>query len=186
MFPTSSRHRRIKVPACRSCNGGHSEDEEYLRTVLVAMQWTPSPAVEQLFREKVAPSFARDNTRLRRSLLEAMQDVSIQTDEGTVDTAIVKMDADRMDRVAAKMVKGLYFHLRRRRMPEGTSFRFHWLPKEPMLEVAMRGHLLNVDPEVFSCRYVMTESKPHASIWWLLFYRQILYVVTAHEQAAVE
>jgi hypothetical protein len=186
MFPSTSVARRIKAPACVGCNAGYSADEEYFRTALVAMQWFRSPIVHDLFVEKVVPSFERDNTALRRSFLQSMQEIAIDTGREMVSIGLVKLDAERMDRVVGKIARGLFYHIRRERLPDDSSLTFHWMPKEPLYDEARRGALLNVDPEVFSCRYRMTAAPPHASVWWMLSYRKILYVVTIKQPLSLE
>ncbi len=184
LYPKSSNARRITIPACRSCNNGISQDEEYFRTILATMQWAPSPAVEEVLTQRVVPSFREDNTKLRRGLLGAMESILVETDRGLVETGRIQIDAARMDKVAEKIVRGLYYHLRHEPMSESISFSHYWMPREPLAEEALQGGLISVDPEVFSCRYRVTSGHPHASLWWLLFYRNVLHVVSAVEPTA--
>jgi hypothetical protein len=140
----------------------------------------PSRSVQELIDQKVVPSF-EGNTALKRSLLSEMQDILIQTDQGLIPSGRIKIDAERMDRVAQKVVQGLHFHLFRRPLPEGTEWSYHWMPRNALIPEAMEGGLVNVDRDVFTCRYRVFHGPPYGSIWWLLFYKTVLYVVTAVE-----
>jgi hypothetical protein len=180
-FPSGSTARRIKVPACHEHNNLLAEDEEYFRTILTAGIWNPSPVVRDVIDQRVKPSFQSGNPQILRTLQSATKDFYLPTPNGFVRSGILTLDDERMDRVAEKIVRGLHFHLTRRLMPAEVKWSFHWQPKDALMDLAMKGRVINVDPEVFTCRYQMTQEPPFASIWWMGFYRKLLYVVTAIE-----
>src|SRR5688572_2117292 len=155
LFPRTSNARRIKVPVCDAHNNSLAEDEEYFRAVLLSGIWDPSPAVQELIETKLLTSFQKGNSRLRRTLLLTMKDVYLPTSNGFASSGLLKMDATRMDRVAEKIVRGMNFHVTKRTMPRGTKMTFYWSPKASLIEEAMKGSLVNLDPEIFTCRYRM-------------------------------
>ena len=186
LYPDKPAAKLITVPACRSCNNALAKDEEYFRTILAA-QWIDSPSARAVWEQKVRPSFDRQRDGLRKSLLANMRDIYLPSEQGFVQTGLLRLDDSRMDRVAEKIVRGLYFHVMGKVMPDATEMRFHWRPRDWLRDTALSARLISVDPDVFSCRYGMAaKGSKEVSIWWMLFYRSLMYVVTAQsDQAAL-
>ena len=186
-YPIKPNAPLVTVPACRSCNEALSKDEEYLRAVMVASA-SSSRAAQVVWQQKVAPSFQRDTwDGLRKQLASGMREVFLPGPGGYLPHGLVKLDGARMDKVAEKIVRGLYCHVTGRIMPQDAEMRLHWRPKDWLPEFALRAELINIDPDVFSCRYKIAAGSPRGiSIWWMLFYRTILYVVTARHELAVQ
>ena len=186
-YPLRPNAQLVTVPACRSCNEASSKDEEYLRAVMVASAMNSRPA-QTVWYQKVAPSLRRDqHDGLRKLFASRMKEVFLPAPGGYLPHGLVKLDGARMDRVAEKIVRGLYRHVTDGIMPNDAEMRFHWRPKDWLPEFALHAELINIDPDVFSCRYKIAAGSPGGiSIWWMLFYRTILYVVTARHELAVQ
>ncbi|WP_158815638.1 hypothetical protein [Methylocapsa sp. S129] len=110
LYPPSSgnsRHRRIKVPACVSCNNGWSDDEAHFRTVML-LAGDPTPAVRELWDGKVRRSFTQPDGRKRaRDLFN--QFVPVTTPDGPRHAIYPGRD-ERVVRIVRKIVRGLCHH----------------------------------------------------------------------------
>ena len=179
LYPDKPAVNLLTVPACRYCNNALARDEEYFRLFLTA-HWIPSQVARTVWDQRVRPSFERGWDGLRKLAVANMRDFYLPSRTGFVRTGLLKGDAERMDRVAEKVVRGLYYHVTGAAMPPESKMDFHWRPQYWLPEWAARGGLITVDPAVFMCRYALASRGPEeASIWWMLFYESLMYVVTA-------
>jgi hypothetical protein len=180
LYPDKPSAVLITVPACGECNNALAKDEEYFRTLLTT-SWIQNPVATAVWEGKTRRSLNREHDGLRKLLLANMRDFYLPSSAGLVRTGLVKADTTRMDRVAEKIVRALHYHVTTRIMSPSTTMRFHWQPDDWLKEMALRANLVNIDPDVFSCRYaIATEGSREVSIWWMLFYRSFMYVVSAH------
>lgn len=183
LYPDEPAANLLTVPACRDCNNAFARDEEYFRLFLTA-HWIPSPAARTVWEQKVRPSFERGWDGLRKLAVANMRDFYLPSGTGFVRTGLLKGDAARMDRVAEKIVRALYYHVTGKVMPPEAKMNFHWRPRDWLPEAARRGRLITIDPAVFLCRYAIASRGPaEMSIWWMLFYQSLMYVVTARAPA---
>lgn len=186
LYPDPPAHKLLTVPACRDCNNALTKDEEYFRTVL-ASAWIESDAARKVAEQKVHPSFNRpERDGLRKLLLANSRDIYLPSNHGFVLTAILKADGARMDRVAEKIVRGLYYHETKKKkvMPPDAKMQFSWQPKEWLPDLALSGPWGDVDPKVFLYHYVITPDHSR-SIWWMVFYKSFMYVVVAEAPVTV-
>lgn len=109
LFPMSSRPdwEPIIVPACESCNRKWSDPEEHFRNV-VNVSGDFTPAVEELFLDKIKRSFQRPESRGRiRDLLSLSESVEV---DGKTRRRIYPARDPRVLNVIRKIVVGLCHH----------------------------------------------------------------------------
>lgn len=105
------------VPACRSCNGGASLDDEYMQRL--SMLWgadackDASEVGEKFMRSLERPEARGLQAEVRRSL-SPLEDESLFP--GGINMAL---QGDRLGRVTDKLVRGWWFKLTGERVPEG-------------------------------------------------------------------
>ena len=182
LYPEEPKVKLLTVPACWDCNNALAKDEEYFHTVLIDRDaWTNSPIAREVWEKRVRPSFKREEWQgLRKLLASNVTPIYLPSPTGFTEIGILTVDRARLERVAEKIVRGLYYHLTRRIIPQTTKMSFYWRPKDWAEDIALQASLINVDPDVFSCRYgIASGESPEGSIWWMLFYRSIMYIVTA-------
>ena len=185
-YPLRPNAQLVTVPACRSCNEQLSPDEEYLRTVLTSSN-VRNRSAYAVWQQKVMPWLEREEfDGLRTSLVANMRDVYLPSPGGFMRSGLLKLDAARMDRVAEKIVRGMYYHITGNAMPLTTTMKLYWQPKNwPPHEITLSWQRIDVDPDVFSCCYAMgTKASTEFSIWWMVFYRSFVYVVTVLNKAS--
>jgi hypothetical protein len=164
-----------------------AKDEEYFRAVLSGQwaAWMNSPVAKAVWTRKVRASFRPGWDGLRRRLAANTREIYLPSSEGFVRTGVLEADSVRINRVLEKIVRALFYHLTRRAMPQRTRMDFFWQPRDWLRDIALRARLVNIDPEVFSCRYaIATEGSVEISMWWMLFYQSSMVIVAA--EACIE
>jgi hypothetical protein len=179
LYPDKPGVKLLTVPACRNCNNPLAKDEEYFRLFLTAA-WTENPVAETVWEQKVRRSFERGWDGLRKLAVANMRDFYLPSRTGFVRTGLLKGDAARMDRVAEKIVRALYYHVTGKVMPPEAKMNLYWQPRSWLPDRPLATRLITVDPAVFSCHYAIgSRGSAEISAWWMVFYRSFMYVVMA-------
>lgn len=117
---TVENRRLVKVPSCKKCNSGFSLDDEYLR-MIVSME---EHLAERDDVKPIAEDFIRSlHLKEKQGFLESIQrsihDVDRFTPTGLyADTAgAISLDNLRLQRIAERITKGLYYHERKSAIP---------------------------------------------------------------------
>lgn len=103
----------VVVPSCKPCNEGASKDDEYFKTVLVLKDKAGNHPEALAVRDSVFRGLAKPRKiRFTRRLLAGVRDVSIRTEAGLHlgRSAAFDVDLTRLDRVVARVTRGLYWH----------------------------------------------------------------------------
>ena len=185
----------ITTWTCAPCNKGTELDDEYFRLFVTAGA-DPGSRVAQLWTEKVVgSSFTRSpalkaqlqNDRVR--LREHHEEHPLKAYDGeTVSDEVVEncmmLDASRVNRVAEKIVRCLYFHHHGGPLPRNLSFQSSLAPLDgSKLELVIRERkgLVGGEEGEFIYWYHLGESSSYTSEWVLLFYLQRHIIVTTKE-----
>lgn len=103
----------VLVPSCRRCNEGASKDDEYFKTTLVLKDKSGSHPEAEAIRDSVLRALALPaKAPFAKRLLDAMEDVDLKTAAGLVVGRATALNVDllRLDRVAERVARGLYWH----------------------------------------------------------------------------
>jgi hypothetical protein len=82
---------------------------------------------------------------------------------------------ERTEHVIQKIIKGLHYHHSKERLPENASIEIHYQPKE-ILEELLRNNPRFKGRYGDSFSYAAAYAKEGDSIWWLTFYKSILFI----------
>src|SRR5262245_36307104 len=110
----------IKVPSCEKCNRRFAKDDEYFRNMILMRQDVADHPVAQVLLPKVRRAYARAEGRGRLvSLVNNLRRVPLRTHSGRYagQGNLYHIDSDRLDRVVARIIRGLYFHETETRLP---------------------------------------------------------------------
>ena len=152
VFPSPRPENTITVPSCHDCNSSFKLDDEYFRLLIAAGASPESGRHFQLWEEKaVGSTLARSpalKTNLREEFLkikEFHQQSPLQTFDGTALSddlveSVQPFDADRINRVLVKTIRGLHFHHEGSPLP--ASLRFV-VSNEPLSEQELRDTIVN-------------------------------------------
>jgi hypothetical protein len=119
-FPSPVPPNLITVPSCEKCNKGWSMDEDYFRVLLVSCANTKGNAARDKLFPIVKASLARKQARgLASSFFNGIENVERVTPGGIYlgPAPFFTGDGRRLDRVAEKIIRGLFYHETKRRLP---------------------------------------------------------------------
>jgi hypothetical protein len=121
LFPAPRPSNLITVPSCQSCNQGADKDDEYFRLVVLPREGVADH--EQAARVWPAVRRALVKPRkqgLTRRFLKSFARVRTVTLSGLHlgDRVAYEVDLPRLSRVAARIVRGLFFRETGHRLPD--------------------------------------------------------------------
>lgn len=146
-----------------------------------------SPAGDRIWEEKINPHAVKRMPRQVDEILNSIEDVVLQTENGPVEAAAFRIDVPRLERYAIRLTKGLLAH----HFPDhsATDWKFtvrfvplrrealdFLAPYRDLLQVAERGD------RVFSYRYGLSDTA-QSGLWMLSFYEATLILI--HHTALV-
>ncbi len=176
----------ITVFSCKRCNQDTKLDDEYFRFWVTAGAH-PDSKLNALWKEKVVgSSFKRSPALLKKiqkdhkKLLANHAKIPLKTYDGEIVTGELldrcyKFDMDRIEKIACKIVKGLYFHHFSKPFPHNVEFTVSDAPivLDILKNVIIRrkGQVGGGDGE-FIYWFKFSAVEPFFSRWVLYFYLQ--------------
>ena len=194
MFPKNFQHKGVKVPACKKCNNKTSKDDEYLRDVFSMTGFNKD--AHKVFIEKVRPSYTRLYSRLQKvtkhqRILDSMGKIDIKSPNGIfIKQAMgMKMDSKRVNRILAKVVKGLHFNRFKKSIPDDYSIKIYFQPVDigkDLIDEARRKKALSAEKfgNTFSYMHLTVKEDDFVGVWWLSFYQThgVIIIVDSPEK----
>jgi hypothetical protein len=173
----------ITVPSCKYCNEDASLDEEYFRACVLATKSNDHPEGRAVWKSRVVTGLV-NRPSLLRLIRSQIRQTAVHTPAGIYlgDYPTLDVDASRLERVIAKVVKGLYFHHVGKPLGD-VAMHITTEPNGEKRALAVTSELLAGRPGArladgtFTYRFGIAEDKETASIWWLLFYDTALFTV---------
>ena len=195
LFPEPRPSDLITVPSCRSCNETASMDDEFFRDIVTGrIESSGHPEAQKVF-ESVIRSFQRPEARgLTKRFLNSLIEVDMYSEGGIyigqgVGYRFDQTEGDRLDSVAARIVRGLYFHTFGVRLPDSCTTKCYENSRleanvdrnnledlviifRPMIKRKPNATLGN---DVFEYWVERAEDDDFASAWILRFYQSVLF-----------
>ncbi len=185
----------IKVPSCKECHSENktvSQDDEYFRLMLSLREDTAKhPDVEKIL-PVVFRSLARpEQAGLTRSLMKSVKKVNLRTKGGLYLGIKQAYDVNlaRLDNVARRIAKGLFYHENGRRLPseyEVVAYSEDGLrdlteDDRQHLQQKIMAPLMSNSPKivgngVFSYRVSYSDTDPNTSVWFFVFYERVAFL----------
>lgn len=185
----------IKVPSCKECHGENkqvSQDDEYFRLMLTLREDTADhPDVEKIlpivFRSLTRP----DKVGFTRSLLNNARYVNARTPSGLYlgKKAVYDVDLARLDNVAKRIAKGLFYHETAKRLPDEyeviaySESGLQNLSRDVRedLQVNVIRSIMAKTPQVignnvFLYRVAFTNEDVYTSAWLFTFYERVSFL----------
>ena len=176
LFRKNSKRQLISVPACKECNESTALDDEYFCAALATML-TASPAPQEVWNQRFRRQISRpDFQGLRKRLASQIAPIWLPSPRGFALTGILAAEQERMDRSIRKMVRGLFYHHRRRQMTTETVIDVLWKPSDWLPDFAYQCPLAVLEEDTFAYRYALTSDELGVSMWWFAFYNSLLIV----------
>jgi len=177
LYPASkarSSVQRITVPACRTCNGGWSDDEAHFRNVLL-VAGDPNYAVTELWNGPTRRSFYEqaDGRRRLRDLYEQMRRVETS---GGPRWMIYPARDERIVRIIRKVIRGLsHYH----EIESAVADERIWadvlkftIPDEVIQSVTFK----HCERDIFQYWYEAYETGELRSLWYLTFFERRTFI----------
>lgn len=177
----------VKVPACNLCNNKKSKDDGYLRDILVTDVSTSNhPTAKAIFREKSLSAHRQNKSEFLRYAVATLRPEPMYTPGGIYlgHVHATKIEKERLSEIIMRMVRGLYYNLYRKRIPDDYKSEVtRWDVTEPRKfnEYAAKVMPYFGEPRrigkvlEYGMRHV--EEDPFATHWLLLFYGGMRFTV---------
>lgn len=183
----------ITVPSCKECNSGFQNDEDFFRQFNAGFLMDRSQVASQIMNNEVTRSIKR-KPALARQMFNQMKLVDAYTKSGLYVgkmTAYNVSDSDkkRINRVATKIIKGLFWHEFKQLIPDDWIIDIVWInPKSSKelnldeIEKTLKWNVIKEDTFAYGVQHV---PETFQSIWILdLFKVPLFYVLVLDRETA--
>ena len=191
LFPIPRPSNLIAVPSCLPCNRGASLDDEYFKLVALFKEDAyDHPAVQRLLPSAYRSLTKPKKFKFAQAFYRSMEEIEVKTPAGLYlgKRPTYRVDLFRLDRVAERVAKGLFYHEWKTRLPDShkmvtyseTGLENIGAESKKKLRRIL-GPLFSISekvigPDVFSYRFVRDESNPDCSAWLLAFFRSVRFI----------
>jgi hypothetical protein len=181
----------ITVPACLKCNQRTGKDEDYFLATLMFSEAGITQVGRQLWNERLRSMYAR-NIGLRGRIARSLRHGHVSTPAGILlgRRMAIEYDPQRLEAIAAKVVRGLYFFERGAPLPGDAELYCLFLRERGHFR-AVEGHNHLLRPGslqwggTFQYRCGFVPGNPVGSMWLLWFWRtHIFWIVTSQQHTA--
>ena len=181
IFPEPRSSDLITVPSCEGCRRGWSKDDEYFRNATLLQ--VSAYNLHTRLVSKMLDSLSRPQSRgLLHKHAEERTGLSVTTKDGIhlPQFSVFEPDLDRLNRVAERIVRGLFFY--HKGFPVPTDYRVDTATMQDGIGTAvedLRENLLAYEPacrravqggEFAYCLWILDDFE-HATAWLAAFYR---------------
>jgi hypothetical protein len=182
----------VVVPSCADCNGGASKDDEYFKTVMVWKETAGSHPEAGRIRESVFRGLAMpEKAKFARRLVAGIREVDVRTPAGLHVGRATSFDVDltRLDRVVARVTRGLYWHTNGHvRLPSDhevivwSEEGLRGVPpaqagelRRNLVEPVLRNPVQSIGRGVLQYRFARGD-RDHVTGWLLEFYNDVRFL----------
>lgn len=180
LFPDDRRQDLVTVPACQTCNGGFSKDDEYFRFVVAAPAYDHNEAARRIWDAGIIPAVRR-RPLMRAAILNVTRTVELRTPAGLYvgKTPSFRIEVPRVKRVVERIVRGLLWHHFESAPAADAEVTTYIDPDvRPVMEMLTTDlALTGIGGDVFRYRYGQTNDVPGYSMWWLCFYARTTFLI---------
>ena len=176
----------VTVPACLPCNEAFKLDDEYFRTFVVTAGFQNRSARNLWNRKIIASPHAES---IRQILRRSMKDLELRSPGGIyLGTApAVTLDAQRILRIAARIVLGLLWHHYRVRLEPSIKIYAGRLWKLDGMETLLSACVkCSIGNDIFAYAHAVPREDVNQGVWFLEFYGGPMFFVVAVRQQQIE
>lgn len=194
LFPDPPPPNLLTVPACAECNGRYSKDDDYFRIALTTVERAKgNPDRDTVVKVVQRGMHKPEAKRFAESFEREMTVVPRFTPTGLYvgHARRIALDGARLDRVAARIVRGLYLKVKNVRLPDDHVVqtvhhgRFPLVPEQREVEELILDFMMMVQEEpirvfgqTFAFRWLQSPNGEHRTHWLLYFYEQLDFYCT--------
>lgn len=182
----------LTVPSCLKCNTGAAKDDEYFRSVMAVRHDTYGRSDTTGAAERTMRALTRaEGGGLRKLLLGSVKEVPLVTPAGLYvgSTGSFDVNMKRVRRVIERIARGLYYHHKGERVSSEAHVRTYDVESVKDWSAPGYDRLLNAirwaqqapqhrsPRDVVNYRFRETDGDPSASVWLLIVYETVPFVV---------
>jgi hypothetical protein len=187
LFAKPRPNNLITVPSCYSCNKGFQLDDDYFWMIMHTRMETGGHAELNKTKAKFITSLNRkESARYKRAILNSLFSTELVTKSGLYvgRATAFRVKGKRLNRVASRIVKGLFYHEKGFRLPDDCEALAFADPltmnDDPEVINRMVSFMLTkpekvIGDNVFSYRYYFHEEEEYTSAWLMVFYESMLF-----------
>lgn len=184
LFPRPRASTLVTVPCCEACRKEWSDDDEYFRVAVandISVYDRPQakPVIAALLRSMDKPS----KRGFSRSILDSMHEIEFTSPAGLYlgHAMALTLDHRRLERVGARIVRGLFFHSQGHRIPTNYEVggRLQPFGISQVEDILIRANLpspIVVQHGVFEYSIRTTEEDPDASLLLARFFESLYFL----------
>jgi hypothetical protein len=177
----------VTVPVCNSCNLQKSKDEDYLRDTLVCeFDASQHSVAQQIFQSKLLRSVKRNSSAVARSAIMDGTFIPMFTRSGIYigQHRAFPVDGQRITRACIFIVRGLYYKLTKKSLPQEVLFEVNRVDLATANEIALSftdkgfNGPYKIGDGVFGCAFLYGEEDASLSFWLIWFYNSVFITVS--------
>lgn len=190
LFSAPRPNNLIAVPSCFSCNNEASKDDEYFRLVIVSREDTAEHSGAKGVLPATLRAFSKPNKKgFKKAFFNSIHEFECVTPAGLYlgKGAAYDVKTDRLNCVATRVIKGLFYHHKGIRIPEkyqATAYVVSSLDQndnEIKTFLSSWASLTNnkaqkIGDSVFSYWFHFLEDDENCSMWLLRFFETVDFV----------
>jgi hypothetical protein len=186
LFPRPLPPDAVILPVCEVCNKDKSQDDGYLRDILVMdYDGSESPIAQDIFHSKVMRSAQRNSSDAVRAAMTRARLIPHFSPSGLYLGQLPSFDIDarRINRIFSYIIRGLYYKTVGKRLPDDCSIDVMRTGAKDADDVL---HLIKglgcngpykIGSGVFACAFMYATEEPAISFWVLAFYQRVFFIV---------
>lgn len=175
IFPKPRTNDLITTPCCEECRKGWSMDDEYFRTAIYTFDPVHAHPAATKISNKIVSSLNKPNKQGYANLvMNSFKEIEVYSSEGGIylgTQTVFHLDAERFNRVATRIVRGLFFNHKKYIVPKTHEVLANIPLKDinDLLDKVPFSPIKSVGNSVFSYRYCFADDDPDYSIWLMVF-----------------
>lgn len=181
LFPDPKPQDLITVPCCEGCRAGWSDDDEYFRFIVISSCAELGDERVERVNQTLLRSFKKETKAGFAAMVrESLRQIEIMSPGGIYlrDAGGIAVEKRRIDRVADRILRGLFWHEKRYPVPaeyevmnrvrqEGLDALLESLGDAPYVEHRTIGN------GMFAYTFASTEEDPDSMVWLSLFFDRL-------------
>lgn len=188
LFPAPLPTVMVTIPACNDCNAEKSKHDDYLRDMLVVDRNSEQSKAAQALLDKVQRASQRNQSVVMRGAKSEGEFGPVYSKGGIYlgEAFSFPLEGERVNHIFSLIVRGLYYQLTERFLPQETEFDVRRLTAEEFSKIWEELKKMGFNgpyrlgDDVFTCIFIYAAEEPTLSHWWLWFYDSVcVYVTTA-------
>ena len=183
-FPRPKPSNLITVPCCEGCRVEQSQDDEYFRLAIVSSSNVSDKQIVQPVMEAIHRSLRKPNkVGFSKLVNESLFEMDVHSKEGIYlgKSGAIKIDKARFDRVAERVIRGLFFHELGFPLPikykvTNIYSQFGFQDIEHLLGKVKFEEPRVIGKGVFWYTYAMTDEDPNSGVWLQKYYEGLPFI----------